>query len=358
MRRVLAATLATAGIATVAVAGAAAGGARHAPPTATAEPAAPSRCGPARDALARYGWPVRPFDRQHPIRGAFADPRTVERSLQPQDGPRSRGSFTFHNGIDIVVEDGTPVYPVESGVAVVRHRHEVSVRVRNGVRIFQYWHLDLRVRTGQRVVAGRTVLGTVQRGAHHVHLGEIDGLHVTNPLAAGHIGPYRDSDVPVVRSLFARDPQGGHVSLERLRGRVMLIADAFDKQSLRFWGSWSNKPVAPVLVRWRLLPERSGRGGERTPSGAWRVAADFRKGEPPRARFWQFYAAGTYQNFPVLDDTFHWGMPGRYLFRLTREPIDTRAFANGPYRVEVQADDICGNRGTLAATVEIRNHGG
>ena len=44
-----------------------------------------------------YGWPVRPFNKQHPIRGGFGDPRTVF-SLgffsNPWEGP---GSFSFHN---------------------------------------------------------------------------------------------------------------------------------------------------------------------------------------------------------------------------------------------------------------------
>ena len=27
--------------------------------------------------LADYSWPVKPFDRQHPVRGSFGDPRTL-----------------------------------------------------------------------------------------------------------------------------------------------------------------------------------------------------------------------------------------------------------------------------------------
>src|SRR5438045_9701953 len=28
---------------------------------------------------ASYGWPVKPFDQQHPVRGSFADPRSIFR---------------------------------------------------------------------------------------------------------------------------------------------------------------------------------------------------------------------------------------------------------------------------------------
>ena len=354
MRRFVGALAACAAVAAAAAATTGAG--RLPAPVATAEPASPVQCGPARDAIAAYGWPIEPFNRQHPIRGAFGDPRTVERSSQPLDGPQSTGSFQFHKGIDIVAEDGTPVYPVESGIAVVKHTHEVSVHTPGG-RVFQYWHLHVLVHTGDRVVAGTTVLGTIQRGAHHVHLGEIAGLRVVNPLAPGHIGPYRDNDVPVVKSLLARTPTGSHLPVDDLHGRAMLIVDAFDKQSLRFWGPWSNKPVAPALIRWRLVPESAPLLGSRPVPAQWRVAVDFRRREPRPRLFWQTYAVGTYQNFPVLDDKFHWDMPGRYLFRLTREPIDTRALPDGRYRVEVQADDICGNRGTLAVSVRILNRG-
>jgi len=47
-----------------------------------------------------YGWPVEPFDRQHPVRGNFGDPRTV--FAGPPDRPTlltGAGAFQFHFGI-------------------------------------------------------------------------------------------------------------------------------------------------------------------------------------------------------------------------------------------------------------------
>src|SRR5262249_33751641 len=52
--------------------------------------ARPNRCG----GRGAYGWPVRPFDRPHPVRGNMGDPRTVY-SVKG-------GSFSFHNGVDVV----------------------------------------------------------------------------------------------------------------------------------------------------------------------------------------------------------------------------------------------------------------
>lgn len=320
-------------------------------PRPIAAPASPPLCTGARDRAAAYRWPLRPFDREHPLRGVFGDPRTVERSDQALDGPLSIGSFTFHNGIDIVASDGTPVYPVVSGIAVVRHTHEVSVHT-GGFRIFQYWHIDPGVKTGQRVIGGETILGTVQHGKHHLHFGEISSMRAINPLARGHLGPYRDTEAPTVVGLLARARNGRGLPLARLHGRIELIADALDAEPLRFGGPWSGKPVSPALVRWQL--ERSDGAVVRP----WRTVVDFRLHEPPSKRFWQTYASGTYQNFPVLSDHFDWGKPGRYLYRLTRQPIDTRTLPNGDYRVVVEAGDVCGNRSRSEQQVTVANTDG
>ena len=318
--------------------------------TTRAVPAPWGACTGERDAYARYGWPVAPFDRQHPIRGAFGDPRTVERSDQTVEGPRSVGSFTFHNGIDVVAKDGTDVYAVVTGTAVVKHRFEVSVHVKGG-RIFQYWHIVPQVRTGQVVVADRTVLGRIKHGAHHVHLSEIDGLRAVNPLAPGHLGPYSDTQPPAVKAVLARSRVGAPLRLDRLRGSVALLADTADSQPLRFWGPWFGMPVMPASVRWQLLADD---GSDVLP---WRVAVDFRVHEPRSALFWDIYAPGTHQNFPVLQDRFHFGEPGLYLVRLTHFLLDTRTLPNGRYVVSVEASDVCGNRGVLRQPVVVANTG-
>ena len=54
-----------------------------------------------------YGWPVKPFHAQHPVRGFFGDPRI---GMTP-----SGMTHTFHFGIDISCPDGTPVYATMSG---------------------------------------------------------------------------------------------------------------------------------------------------------------------------------------------------------------------------------------------------
>jgi murein DD-endopeptidase MepM/ murein hydrolase activator NlpD len=55
-----------------------------------------------------YGWPVKPFDRMHPVRGTFDDPRF-------HLAPNFTTAQSFHSGVDISAPDDTPVYAVGPG---------------------------------------------------------------------------------------------------------------------------------------------------------------------------------------------------------------------------------------------------
>jgi hypothetical protein len=297
-----------------------------------------------------YHWPVKPFDRQHPIRGNFGDPRTVsEDSGLGDTTPLEPGSYTFHNGIDISAPTGTAVYPVVSGRAAVGYADEVVVDTYDN-RVFQYFHIRPAIRNGQRVVAGQTVLGHVLPGWLHVHLSEIDGTHIQNPVEPGHLEPYRDTTVPVVHFVQATTADGAAIPADALRGRIRLAASASDRPPIPVPGHWFDLPVTPALVTWKLAHA----GGHVVVH--WRVAADFRHTEPPNRHFWDVYAPGTYQNFPVFGHRYFWGQPGRYLFELTPRGLDTRALANGRYVLTVRAADICGNRGTLRLPLRVANY--
>ena len=59
---------------------------------------------------APYPWPVKPFDRQHPVRGFFNDPRVQDQS------------HAFHFGIDVSAPDGTAVYAVTPGKVFIEDK--------------------------------------------------------------------------------------------------------------------------------------------------------------------------------------------------------------------------------------------
>ena len=268
-----------------------------------------------------YHWPIKPFDRQHPVRGMFGDPRTLAR-FQPfgLTRPGDSGIYSFHSGIDIAASPGTPVYPVVSGRVVVAGRNRIVVSVGGG-RSFGYWHLRRNVRRGQTVVAERTVLGWIRRPFDHVHFDEHVPHRYENPLAPGRLEPYADHTTP-------------HATGILVDARSLAIA-AVDEPAMPVPGRFAGLPQVPALVEWRL--EAGGTWG------AWQVIADFRRTIPVRGYFWAVYADGTYQNAPVFDRRLYQGIAGRYLF-LTG--LDPSRLAPGDYEVEARVTDIRGNSST------------
>ncbi len=293
----------------------------------------------ARDRLAAYPWPVKPFHRMHPVRGNFGDPRTVF------TGPEG-GAFSFHNGIDISAWPGNRVYPVKSGIAVRVTGDLISVETPGGRR-FQYIHLAPRVHVGEEVTALKTVLGLVRPRWNHVHLTELREDCAVNPLMPHHLEPYRDTTRPTVQAILFQAPSRTPLRADDLTGKVRILADAFDTPELASPYPWKSLPVAPVHVAWRLTTL----GGRVV---AKNTAADFRYGEPPRQDFCTVYAPGTEQNFAAVDGVFHYGKAGRYLFDLTPHLLDTSRLPHGRYRITVSASDTGGNVDVRSAVIDLR----
>jgi hypothetical protein len=293
-----------------------------------------------------YPWPVKPFHTQHPIRANFGDPRTRFWNTMLTDGLEGPGLFQFHNGIDIAAEEGTPVYPVVSGTA--RLIDGAAVAVHSPGHKFQYFHIIPAVHNGQRVIAQRTVLGHVMRAANHVHLTEIRGRRVWNPLAAGGIHPYADRTTPQVAAIFAR-PVSSLLALdsEHACGVVSLVAAAQDRPPLRVPGTFGGYPVSPALVTWSLTKVD---GLEYVPTIP---AADFRTTLPSVRNFWHVYARGSYQNAPRFSNQ-QFFMPGRFLYNLA-QTLDTRSYPNGTYEVHVHVSDMRGNWSDAAQRLTIAN---
>ncbi|HUP33466.1 MAG TPA: M23 family metallopeptidase [Gaiellaceae bacterium] len=277
----------------------------------------------------RYGWPVRPFHTQHPVRGYFGDPRI---GMTPEGMRRS-----FHFGVDISAPDGAPVYATISGtVHRWSHRPEtVAVRADDGLTSFEYWHIRPAVSAGQRVTAYRTVVGHIEAGWGHVHFSELRRGIYLNPLRPGALSPYGDTTKPLVKSLRAERNDTG-MDRERLHGKIDLVVEVADRTPIAVPAPWAGRPVTPAVVRWRVL------GHE------WRTAIDFRRGIPHHDAFHIVYAPRTRQNKPWRN--------GRYRFYLTRG-WPTTALPNGTYRIDVAATDTRGNTTVESFDIGIRNEG-
>jgi hypothetical protein len=302
-------------------------------------------------AASAYHWPVRPFDVQHPIRAYFGDPRTVFDDPFHADGVDGSGAFSFHNGVDISAPDGTAVFPVESGIVHAIDASALSVKSLDGRTTFQYFHVVPDVLNGQMVVAGTTVLGHIQTPYEHVHLSEIDGMKITNPLLPGHLTPYQDHTRPEVSLLELHDSTGAVAAPAVVCGRLSLDAEAFDTQPLPVPGSFAGMPLAPALVTWQL---RTAAGESILPP---KIAVDFRHTLPPGREFWDVYARGSYQNAPRFGLQQFKTMRGRFLYRLA-SGVDTQRLPDGPYLLTVTAVDERGNRGSLTRRFWVDNHGG
>ena len=231
--------------------------------------------------LPPYPWPLKPFARQHPVRGYFGDPRTVI------DGS-DRGTFSFHNGVDIAGWPGNRVYAVVSGHVLSRGGDEIIVRSPHGRR-FQYIHVRPRVRLGQYVGASRTILGYLMPRWHHVHLAEIRRGCAVNPLAPGHLQPYLDRTRPSVVSITFVAPGGARLAPGRLRGEVEMISQAFDEparsQAATASGSspatWTLAGCGTVATRSLSLPPTPpATAARRRRRSAYRTAAASESSHP------------------------------------------------------------------------------
>lgn len=277
--------------------------------------------------MSPYGWPLKPFARPHPVRAYFNDPRI------------SGKSRAFHFGIDISAPDGTPVYAVEAGTAHRESGRSLSVVGSGGVggRTFGYWHIVPAVRHRQPV-RRHQLLGHVEAPWAHVHFAETWRRQYRNPLRPGALQPWIDPTSPRIAGIeFSR--AGKPLSPLQVTGAVDVIVDAFDLPPLRVPPPWSNMPVTPALLRWRVL--RAGRVVR-----PWHAPVEFRRTLLPPSLFHAVYAPGTRQNRP--------NKPGRYRFYVARG-WNTRRLANGLYRLEVSAADAHGNRALAALPFTIAN---
>jgi hypothetical protein len=177
------------------------------------------------------------------------------------------------------------------------------------------------VRSGS-AVAYTTVVGHVEKPWAHVHFAERVGATYVNPLRPGALQPYRDRSRPSIRAL--------HVS--RTHGAISVTLEAYDRTPLRVPAPWSELPVAPALVEWRVRhagePER------------WHVAADFRT-TLPTVTYGGIYDAATRQN--------HVREPGTYRFTL----VHGESLSRGRYLIEARVADTAGNASTAKHLLRI-----
>jgi murein DD-endopeptidase MepM/ murein hydrolase activator NlpD len=85
-----------------------------------------------------YGWPVKPFRTQHPVRGFFGDPRI---------GGHNGAERQFHFGVDISAPNGTPVYATITGTVsrIGRQGEALSIDAIQVSACFLFRHVGIRL---------------------------------------------------------------------------------------------------------------------------------------------------------------------------------------------------------------------
>lgn len=126
------------------------------------------------------------------------------------------------------------------------------------------------------------------------------------------------------------------------------VAEAIDAPALSVPGRWHGFPVTPARLSWRI--ERDGRVV--VPE---RVARNVRGSVPKNDRFWETFARGTHQNWPIFAGHKFQFVPGTYVFKLSAQPFDTRRLRDGDYELVVTALDAAGNRDVRRAGFSIDN---
>ena len=284
-----------------------------------------------------YPWPIKPFDRQHPIRGAFGDPRSLRGSVDVTfDNPLS-----FHSGVDIQAPDGTPVYAVHSGIVSNTNAKAVAVAWpyagADAAVVFGYWHVVPVVHAGA-YVAESQLLGYVKPGAGHVHLSERRfGVYV-NPLRPGGLAPYADHTRPVIRGLVVYACRTTHeLPLDAVTGCVDIAVDAYDPPAMQPLAPWSDAIWSPAKISWTGLYDDAWRpfGGPAQGVNFDRLLA--------RSAVRDVYAPGTRQNGP--------NVAGDYRFWLVRG-LDTTSLV-GDHAITVTASDTRGNRTNRTLTFTV-----
>jgi hypothetical protein len=286
---------------------------------------------PRRAATVGYGWPIKPFFAQHPVRGVFGDPRM---GMTP-DGV----SKQFHFGVDVSAPNGTPVYATLTGSISIHPLHRDVVLIDGpGGGEFSYWHIVPAVHGGEHAVAYRTVIGYVERPWAHVHFSEARSGRYVNPLRPGAMGPYVDRTQPTVGAVEL-EHGGRPVRLSAARGTLDIVAEVDDETPIVVPAPWSDLPVMPSLVRWRLV-------GSKGAITSWATAVDFTWRIPSAGAFDGVFAHGTRQN--------HAKHPGRYRIYLAHG-WSSSSVPDGEYQVEVEAADIRNNRTITQFSLRVVN---
>jgi hypothetical protein len=283
-------------------------------------------------ASASYGWPIKPFGHEHPVRGQLNDPR-----MNGSDFYAS-SSHTFHFGLDIAAPDGTAVYAVAPGWVHYLSSSAIAVRGLNDVTTFAYWHIRPVAKRGKKVKL-HALLGYIEPGYGHVHFAEKRNDIYINPLRRGALTPYVDTTPPTISSVSYYDGSYHDLMSATLSGVVKLTISAFDTPQMA--SNWPWAVVTPTWIGWQLYDST----GHKILSGHWDLGSTLCSLNP-----FEVFAPGTLKNSFINNTS---GV-GSYDYWLGSQ-WDTTRVASGSYRLLTTVGDIRGNETLKSASFIVAN---
>jgi hypothetical protein len=299
-------------------------------------------------------------------------------------------SMYLHDGVDLVLRNGTPIYAVEAGTvrAIQSAGNGQMVLVEDADepgRAWGYVHVgNVSVRRGQKVGQG-TLLAQVQfNGIEHLHLDRLErpagaswtdffGL-IHHPSA--HLFDIPDTQPPLFEGTFRYYVDGSDTTLpaDSLQGDVDIVVGLRDPGEHHHDRSGFGDRHAIQRLEYEL--EREGAAPQTFPSFDFSRLLIAR--DPTKAR--EAEQAQTVYRFyrSIHTDTEWWRRPFSF-YTLTHAPMEglprplaradtqgrwrtnalnergERLFPDGDYTLTVRAWDSAGNRAERSETVKVRN---
>jgi murein DD-endopeptidase MepM/ murein hydrolase activator NlpD len=292
-------------------------------------------------------WPIAPQEGPHEIAGTLGEARGTQ------------GSERFHAGIDVRIEDGTPVLAVRDGIVTDPIANDDYGSLNEWLRIgdVSYIHIRaargrdnapfdpercIRVKRGARFRTG-DVVGSVNR-FNHVHLNVGWPGHEYNPLRFGLL-QFEDTVPPAIArgGVLLYDEFGEQLKARvkgrlAVSGRVMVVVDAWDQAD----GNRANRRLGLYDLGYQVLtPDGQPAPGFEHVRETLRFDRSVADVEAVRL----VYAPGS--GIP-----FYGGRRTRFLYVVTNtfrdgvaEPgfWDTTSLLPGNYILRAWATDISGN---------------
>jgi sugar lactone lactonase YvrE len=314
-------------------------------------------------------WPIAPMEGPHEIAGTLGEARGGE------------GTERFHAGIDVRVDEGTPVLAVRDGtvasplaasdfgtlnesirIGPLAYVHVRAGRTRRGelldaTRFVPAYDENgkpsgMRVKRGARFVTGEPI-ATVN-AFNHIHLNVGWPGEEYNPLRL-RLAQFEDTIPPTIgRGGVKLVDETGAQFTRRLRGRVLvfgrvhIVVDAWDQID----GNRPNRRLGVYALGYKVLPHTDGGDGP-TPNSIQfdRLTWD---PEAPRVIYAPgsgipFYGRRVTRLLYAVTNTFHDGVPSAGAW-------DTTALAPGNYTVRIYVRDVSGNVTTRDVRVTVERH--